>query len=611
MSAPSIAAGERPRATPRRRAAPLLAVSCLLLASSLGAQPPGAGRDTPFPGGGARDVTAAALAAIDTGTLAARTRTLASDAFLGRGPGTAGEDSTVAFLTREFRRLGLAPGNPDGSYVQDVTLVGYSGTTTTSAFTVGGAPLALTPGTDVVAVARHSAPENVVANSDVVFVGYGVVAPEYGWNDYAGVDVRGKTVIVLVNDPPVRRAGAAVGDTGAGALDPAMFRGRAMTYYGRWTYKYEEATRQGAAAAVLVHETGAAGYPWEVVTGSWGQENFDIRSPGGEPPRVTVEAWMTEARTRELVARAGQDFDALKARAAVAGFRAVPLPNTTAAFTVRNAVREVRSRNVVARLVGGDARRRDEHVVYTAHWDHFGRDSTRQGDQIFNGALDNATGTAGLLELAEAYVRLPAAPRRSILFLAVTGEERGLLGAKYYAENPLWPLARTLAVVNMDELNPWGRTRDLIVVGLGNSTLDDVLGAVLRPLGRTLRPDAQPEKGFFYRSDHFEFAKKGVPALYVNFGTTFLGRPAGWGERRFAAWEAEHYHKPSDEVGSDWDLTGAVDDLRALFVVGHRVAEGERWPTWKPGTEFRAAREAMLRGTPGGALRVRKDSTAR
>ncbi|MGZ8471661.1 MAG: M28 family metallopeptidase [Gemmatirosa sp.] len=545
-----------------------------------------------------------ALESITAEGILARTRVLASDAFEGRGPGTRGEDSTVAYLTREFQRLGLAPGNPDGTYVQEATLVGYTGRGTAS-FTVGGRTLALEPMKDVVAVARHSAAENVVRASDVVFVGYGVVAPEYGWNDYAGVDVKGKTVVILINDPPVRRANAAASDTSERALDPATFRGRAMTYYGRWTYKYEEATRQGAAAAIIVHETGPAGYPWEVVSGSWGQENFDIRSPGGEPPRVTVEAWMTLDRTRELFRAAGQDFDALKRAATTRGFRAVPLAGATADLAVRNTVREVRSRNVIARLEGSDPQLKDQHVVYTAHWDHFGRDTTRQGDQIFNGALDNASGTAALVQMAEAFTRLPQRPRRSLLFLAVTAEERGLLGAKYYAENPLWPLATTLADINMDGVNQWGRTRDMTVVGLGNSTLDDEITAVLRPASRVVRPDPEPEKGFFYRSDHFEFAKKGVPALYTDAGVEYVGRPPEYGMRKREQYEAADYHKPSDEIKPDWDLSGAVEDVRALFQVGYRVANGSTWPTWKPGTEFRAAREAMLKQSP--APRVTKD----
>ncbi|GLC24812.1 M28 family metallopeptidase [Roseisolibacter agri] len=547
-----------------------------------------------------------ALESITADGLLSRIRVLSSDAFEGRGPGTRGEDSTVAYLTREFQRLGLAPGNPDGTYVQDVTLVGYTGRGTAS-FTAGGRTIALEPLKDIVAVARHAAPENVVRGSDVVFVGYGVVAPEYGWNDYAGVDVKGKTVVILVNDPPVRRTGAAANDTSERALDPAMFRGRAMTYYGRWTYKYEEATRQGAAAAIIVHETGPAGYPWEVVSGSWGQENFDIRSPTGEPARVTVEAWMTNEKARELLSAAGQSFDALKVAARTKGFRAVPLANTTADLSVRNTVREVRSRNVVARLEGSDPQLKAQHVVYTAHWDHFGRDTTRQGDQIFNGALDNASGTAALVQMAEAFTKLPQRPRRSLLFLAVTGEERGLLGAKFYAENPLWPLATTLADINMDGVNQWGRTRDLTVIGLGNSTLDDALTAVLRPANRVVRPDPQPEKGFFYRSDHFEFAKKGVPALYVESGVDFIGRAPDYGMKKREQYEAEDYHKPSDEIKPDWDLSGAIEDLRALFQVGYGVANGGTWPTWKPGTEFRAAREAMLKQSPSGAPRVTKD----
>jgi Zn-dependent M28 family amino/carboxypeptidase len=369
-----------------------------------------------------------------------------------------------------------------------------------------------------------------------------------------------------------------------------------MTYYGRWTYKYEEATRQGAAAAIIVHETGPAGYPWEVVSGSWGQENFDIRSPGGEPPRVTVEAWITNEKARELLSAAGQDLGALERAARTKGFRAVPLAGATADLRVQNTVREVRSRNVVARLEGSDPQLKAQHVVYSAHWDHFGRDTTRQGDQIFNGALDNATGTAALVQVAEAFAALPRRPKRSLLFLAVTAEERGLLGAKYYAENPLYPLASTVANVNMDGVNQWGRTRDLTVVGLGNSTLDDELAAVLRPSGRVLRPDPEPEKGFFYRSDHFEFAKKGVPALYIDAGVEYVGQQPGYGMKKRDEYEANDYHKPSDEVKPDWDLSGAVEDLRALFLVGHRVAEGATWPSWKPGTEFKAVREQSLRG---------------
>ncbi|HLU24918.1 MAG TPA: M28 family metallopeptidase, partial [Longimicrobiales bacterium] len=423
--------------------------------------------------------------------------------------------------------------------------------------------------------------------SEIVFVGYGVVAPEYGWDDYKDVDVRGKTILMLVNDPAVPDP------ADPSRLDPNVFRGDAMTYYGRWTYKYEIASEKGAAAAIVIHETGPAGYPWEVVAGSWGGENFTIAGSTG-PDRVQVEAWITEAKARELLAAAGQDFDALKQAAVQRDFRPVTL-NATADFRVRTTTREVQSRNVIAKLEGSDPARRDEYVIYTAHWDHLGKDETREGDQIFNGALDNATGTAGLIEIAEAFTQLPEPPARSVLFLAVTAEEQGLLGAKHYAENPLYPLERTLANINMDGLNQWGRTRDVVVIGYGNSTLDDILAQEAESQGRVLAPDAEPEKGFYYRSDHFEFAKKGVPALFTDGGVQYIGKPEGWAQAKSDEYTMNDYHKPSDEVKPDWDLSGAVEDLQLLFRVGYRVAQGTTWPEWFPGTEFRPVREAMLK----------------
>jgi Zn-dependent M28 family amino/carboxypeptidase len=417
-------------------------------------------------------------------------------------------------------------------------------------------------------------------------VGYGVEAPEYGWDDYKGVDVRGKTVLMLINDPPVPSPNDST------QLDSTIFRGRAMTYYGRWTYKYEIASAKGAAAAIIIHETEPAGYPFEVVVGSWGRENFDIKTPGGNAGRVRVESWITLDKAKELLQASGQDFDALKRQARSKDFRPVAL-GATATFRVRNTTREIQSRNVIAKLPGSDSALADEHVVYTSHWDHLGRDSTLQGDQIFNGAHDNASGTAALLELAEAFSKLPQRPRRSMVFLAVTAEEKGLLGAKYYAENPLYPLATTLADINMDGVNQWGRTRDVVVIGLGNSTLDDVLREAATARGRTLAPDAEPEKGFFYRSDHFEFAKLGVPALYTDAGVEYLDKPPGYGKQKREEYTANDYHKPSDEVKPDWDLSGAVEDTQLLFDVGYRVAQGDRVPEWKPGTEFKAKRDSM------------------
>jgi len=537
-------------------------------------------------GGSASSGADQAEAAMSADRLLERTAELSSDAFEGRGPGTPGEDRTVAWLQDQFAAMGLEPGNPDGTWVQAVDLVGFTADAE-ARFDVGRTRIGLTFPDDYVAVTRRNTSLVEVENSDLVFVGYGVVAPEYDWDDYKDVDVRGKTIVMLINDPAVPDPYDPT------ALDPNMFRGEAMTYYGRWTYKYEIATEKGAAAAIIVHETGPAGYPYEVVQGSWARENFDIRQPDGNMGRVAVEAWITSDVARALFGTAGLDFDRLKEAATRRDFQPVAM-NATTTFRLRNTVREVASRNVVARLPGRDPAVRDEVVVYTAHWDHLGRDSAREGDQIFNGALDNASGTAGLLEIAEAFTRLPDPPRRSVLFLAVTAEEKGLLGAKYYAEHPLYPLEKTLANINLDGVNQWGPTTDIVVVGYGNSTLDDLLAEVARPRGRTLAPDPEPEKGFFYRSDHFEFAKQGVPALYVDAGTEYIGKPEGFDRAKREEYTANDYHKPSDEVKADWDLSGAVADLRLLFRVGLRVADGDVWPEWKPGTEFRAVRESML-----------------
>ncbi|MBI3940027.1 MAG: M28 family peptidase, partial [Acidobacteria bacterium] len=420
-------------------------------------------------------------------------------------------------------------------------------------------------------------------------VGYGVVAPEYGWDDYKGVDVKGKTIVMLINDPAVPDP------ADPSRLDEKIFKGRAMTYYGRWTYKYEIASEKGAAAAVIVHETEPAGYPYEVISASWGRENFDIDKLDKNMGRIAVESWINLDTAKKLFKMAGQDFDALKKTAAGRDFKPVGL-NAKASFHIKNALRGVGSKNVVAKLEGADTQLRSEYVVYSAHWDHLGKDETLNGDQIFNGALDNASGTAALLELAEAVSRLQMPPKRSILFLSVTAEEKGLLGAKYYAQNPLYPLSMTVANINMDGVNQWGATRDIVLVGYGNSTLDDVVQAVASLQSRVVKPDPEPEKGMFYRSDHFEFAKEGVPALDPKSGTDFIGKPPDFGLKKRAEFTANDYHKVTDEIKPDWDLIGAVDDLRLLFRVGYRVAQDPKLPEWKPGTEFKAKREAMLKG---------------
>jgi Zn-dependent M28 family amino/carboxypeptidase len=531
---------------------------------------------------------AAAAAGITPGRLLEHIRVLSSDRFEGRGPGTPGEELSVEYLIEQFRAAGLAPGNPDGSWEQQVPMVGLRASTELS-FRTGDGTLAAGAPEEYVAWSLRVQPEVDVANSEVVFVGYGVEAPEYDWNDFKDADVRGKTIVILINDPPLPDP------ADPSKLDSTVFRGKAMTYYGRWTYKYEEASRKGAAAAIIVHETGPAGYPYSVVANSNSHENFDIEPADGNRSVVPVQAWITSEKAREIFRAAGKDFDQLKKAALSREFRPVPL-GATADIRIRNETRRVQSRNVVAKLEGSDPALRDQYVIYSAHWDHLGRDPKLPGDQIYNGALDNASGTAALLEIAQAYASLPTRPRRSVLFLATTSEEKGLLGAKYYATHPLYPLARTAADINIDGINQWGRTSNLVVVGWEMSSLQDLLAQEAAGQDRVLTPDPEPEKGFYYRADHFEFAKQGVPALYTDAGDSFIGKPAGYGQRKRDEYTANDYHQPSDEIKPDWDLSGGVQDVRLLFRVGYDVASTGSFPEWKPGTEFRARRERMMGG---------------
>jgi len=516
------------------------------------------------------------------------TKVLSADEYEGRGPGTKGEELSVKYLTEQYQRLGLKPGNPDGTFVQKVPLVGFTGAPTAS-FNVGGKQINLTFPQDYVAVSRRFVPESKVENSDMVFVGYGVVAPEYGWDDYKGLDVRGKTIVMLINDPQVPDS------ADPKKLDDKMFKGKAMTYYGRWTYKYEIAAQKGAAAAVIIHETTPAGYPYEVVSGSWSRENFDIQKPDKNMGRAAVESWITTDRAKELFTASGQDFDALKKAALSKDFKPVAL-KAKANMTVKNTLREINSINVIGKLEGADPALKNEYVIYTAHWDHLGRDPKLTGDQIFNGALDNASGTATLLEIAEAFTKLTTPPKRSILFLAVTAEEKGLLGAKYYAENPLYPLNKTLANINKDGVNQWGRTTDITMVGDDNSTLIDLLREAATEQHRVVNPDPESEKGFYYRSDHFEFAKQGVPALYTDSGINYEGKDASFSQQKRDEYTDKDYHKVSDEIKPDWDLTGAVDDAQLLMMIGYRVAQGDKYPEWKAGSEFKAKRDEMMKG---------------
>jgi Zn-dependent M28 family amino/carboxypeptidase len=534
--------------------------------------------------GAAADGTPApaeALAAIDTATVIQHIRVLSADSLMGRGPGTAGEDKSVAYLESQFKAMGLKPGNPDGSYIQKVPLVGITVKNSPAlTFSKGGKSTTLKWRDDFVAWTKHVAPSAALKNSELVFVGYGVEAPEFGWDDFKGVDLTGKTMVVLVNDPPV--------------ADTAVFGGARMTYYGRWTYKYEQGMKHKAAGVLIVHQTERAGYPFAVVQGKTA-EQFDLVTPDKNLKRSDVEGWITLDQAKALFTLAGQDFEALQAKAATKEFTPVPL-GVTASVTLQNTLRTVDSRNVIAKLEGSDPALKNEYVIYTAHWDHFGIGEKVKGDSIYNGASDNATGTAGLLAMAKAYAAAKTAPKRSILFLSVTSEEQGLLGSQYYAMMPLYPLNKTLANINMDGLNTWGKTKDVVVIGLGASDLDDYArAAAAEQGGRTLRGDAEPEKGFYYRSDHFNFAKVGVPAFDPESGIEYVGKDAAYGKQKRDEYTENDYHKPSDEIKPGWELSGAVQDLQLFFTIGYRVADAVKYPEWKPGNEFKAIREKSMK----------------
>jgi Zn-dependent M28 family amino/carboxypeptidase len=525
---------------------------------------------------------------LDTATVLRDITKLASDEFEGRLPGSKGEELTVAYLTEQFKSAGLEPGNPDGSWIQKVPLVGL-----TPSF---DGPLVVRQGRRATTFKVHDEfmpfSEQVtdsvrLDNSEIVFVGYGVQAPEYQWDDYKGLDVKGKTIVMLVNDPPVPSA------SDPAALDPDVFGGKAMTYYGRWTYKYEKAAELGAAAAIVVHNTEQAGYPWTVVQG-FGGERFNLITPDRNMGRAKIESWISEDAARRLFQLAGQDFATLKARAATRDFRPVAL-GLTASFALTQHMRTIESQNVVAKLSGSDPALRDQYVIFSAHWDHLGIGDPKNGDRIYNGAADNASGTATLLEIARKMKTIAPPPKRTILFLALTAEEQGLLGSQYYGQLPLYPLNRTLANINIDENLPlWGRTKDIVVIGLGASDLDDYLRDAAAEQGRVLVPDAEPEKGFYYRSDHFNFAKFGVPALDTDSGLDYIGKPADFGKQKKDEYTNNDYHSPSDEVKPDWDLSGLGEQAKLLMAVGYRVAQADKFPEWKTGNEFRAVRERSL-----------------
>lgn len=534
---------------------------------------------------------AAALDAITADALLKHIEALSSDDFEGRAPGSKGEELSVRYITEQFEQLGLKPGNPDGTYVQEVPLTGIQSSPTLS-LDLGQGPVPLRYPQDFVAASARLVPEIKVENSELVFVGYGIVAPEYGWDDYKDVDVRGKTILMLINDPVLRDP------NDPARVDETMFKGRAMTYYGRWTYKFEIAAHKGAAAAIIIHETGPAGYPYSVVETSWRREIYEVDAPDRNLGAVGVRSWITLDVARQLLAGRGYNFDRLKEDAQSKNFRPVAL-GTEANFAVESKLRPFKSNNILARIDGSDPGRRDEWLIYSAHWDHLGRSHDAAGEaRIFRGAIDNASGVAALLELARAYAALEPAPKRSVLFMAPTAEESGLLGARYYAAHPLYPLAKTLADINIDGVNPWGKTRDIENICAGHTTLDDVFDALAAVQGRVVLPATQPEKGYLYRADHFEFFREGIPCLYPNGGKEVIGQSLDYGRAKSEEYTAQHYHQPTDKIDPTWDLTGAVQDTQLLFEVGYQIAVGDHVPEWKPNGEFKNKRDEMLGQRP-------------
>lgn len=518
------------------------------------------------------------LRAIDAEGFGRHIQILASDEFEGRMPFTAGEEKTIEYLKKEFEQLGLQPGNGD-SFFQEVPLIEIN-SMPQGQMSIQGAngQLDLNYLDDYVALSRRVKETIQVTNSELVFAGYGVVAPEYGWNDYEGLDVKGKTVLVLVNDP------------GFASSDSTLFRGKAMTYYGRWTYKYEEAARQGAAGCIIIHDTAPASYPWSVVRNGWSGPSMYLEAEDGNMSRAAMEGWVTLQAAKSIFELAGQPENIME-DAGQRGFQPVSL-GLNVSLTIENAFKKSVSNNVLALYPGTD--QKEEYIIYTAHWDHLGIGEPVDGDSIYNGAIDNATGTAALLEIAEAFTKQKEKPKRSILFLAVTAEEQGLLGSEYYATNPVFPLNKTVTVLNMDALSSYGPTRDVIVIGHGQSELDEYAQEVAELQGRFIVPDQNPGAGYFFRSDHFSFAKEGVPALYSESGIESVEEGKSFAKEA-EAYTASHYHAPSDEYNPDeWDLSGMVQTAQFMYTIGYKLSINDDFPQWKEGSEFKAKRESYM-----------------
>ena len=518
---------------------------------------------------------------LDGTAIARHMRTLSSDDFLGRAPGQVGGDIAADYVAERYAEYGLEA--PGGSYFQTVPMVGTTTNPATVSLSFSGPNAFVTPRylTEFVLNAGDPVANGAGDDAELVFAGYGIDASENAWNDFSGVDVAGKYIMILVNDPPAPPA------------EPDLFGGRAMTYYGRWTYKYEEAARQGALGALIVHETEPAGYPWSVVRGGWSGEQFSLPPDPSGPTPAGVVGWISLDLARASLASAGLDFDELKARAATRAFYAVETGITVSA-KVESSVRMVETKNVVGLIRGSE--RPNEWITVTSHYDHFGVGEAIEGDSIYNGAYDNASGTALLLTLASTVAAMPLGPERSILFIATAAEEQGLLGAQWYAQSPLHPLRQTVAEINIDEANVWGETDDITVHGEERSALGAYVRSRAAMLGLTIRPDAEPEKGFFFRSDHFPFAKAGVPSLYVEHGQQYRGRPEGWGSELLTEYTANRYHAPSDEYSEDFVFDGAVQQGALVLSVLLDVAGDDSCPQWNDGQEFKAARDAMMSG---------------
>jgi Zn-dependent M28 family amino/carboxypeptidase len=516
-----------------------------------------------------------ALKAIVDTTLSKHIAVLASDDFEGRKPFTSGETKTINYLKDEFQKLGLKPGNGD-SYFQEVPMVDVM--SKPMGLTIkgvdGNAALNLKYLSDFVAASRHLVGQVKVDNSELVFAGYGIVAPEYKWNDYAGLNVKGKTVVVMVNDP--------------GFADSTLFKGKTMTYYGRWTYKFEEAARQGATGVIIIHEDKAASYPWAVVRSGWSKSKLYLGAKDDNKSRALMEGWITQDVAKTLFKMAGKSAD-LMLQAGKEGFKPVDL-GLKISTTINNTIQRSKSNNVVAVLPG--TTRPDEYIIYSGHWDHLGKGEAVNGDSIYNGAIDNATGTAALLVLADAFRKAKKQPERSIMFLAVTAEEQGLLGSEYYATNPLVPVQKTVANINIDAMQALGKTKDIIAVGYGQSELEDYLEAAAKKQGRVVVKDSNPSAGFYFRSDHFNFAKVGIPALYTETGDDHFTKGLVFGKAQKEDYTKNRYHAPADNFEpSKWDFSGMIEDLRLLFDVGYRLSNETTFPGWKTGSEFKAIRD--------------------